>query len=201
MAAIVVYDPLDAAVPNRVTLYLKSAHTPDFDAEPNKLVNPDLSGVAAVPRRYWKYDGVSEIVEMTVGEKEIVDPGTGVWQKWENNAAQQTLVEAWQTAFQRTALKVAGGQYKLSWSFSMRLVASGALDSKAQARFLLDGSPLGINVHDDTEWQRFSGWDFRPFTEGDTPVLTMEFQRDPTLGGNDTVEIRRIKMALQRIES
>ena len=78
MANIVVYNPSDPDVPNRVTKYHKSANTPDYNGEPNKLVNPDLAGVSGVNQLYWKYDGVSAIVEMSQGEKDTLDAALGL---------------------------------------------------------------------------------------------------------------------------
>ena len=73
MASVVVYDPGNAVVANKVILYLPSANTPDYIGNPNTLINQDLSAVAAVPQRYWKYDGISDIVEMSQGEKDTID--------------------------------------------------------------------------------------------------------------------------------
>lgn len=36
-------------------------------------IDPDISGVASVPQRYWKYDGTSVVAEMSQGEKDTVD--------------------------------------------------------------------------------------------------------------------------------
>ena len=73
MSKIVVYDP-GAAVVDAVIEYNPSANTPDYDSEPNKLVNPDLSLLEGiVPVLYWKRVG-STVVEMNQTEKETIDP-------------------------------------------------------------------------------------------------------------------------------
>ena len=73
MSKIVVYDP-GAAVVDAVIEYNPSANTPDYDSEPNKLVNPDLSLLEGiVPVIYWKRVG-STVVEMNQTEKETIDP-------------------------------------------------------------------------------------------------------------------------------
>ncbi len=72
MANIIVYDPDNAIVENIVAEYAPSANTNDYLDEPNKLVNPDLSGVDSVERKYWKVDN-SLVVEMNSSEKELVD--------------------------------------------------------------------------------------------------------------------------------
>lgn len=72
MASIVVYNPSDPTVADRVTKYHKKAHTPDFDSEPNKLVNPDLASVSGEPLKYWKVSG-GEVVAMSGVEKSNID--------------------------------------------------------------------------------------------------------------------------------
>lgn len=78
MSNIVIYDPSDQTVANRVTQYFKSVNTPDYDGESNKLVNPDLSGVSGVNRIYWKVSG-SDVVEMTAEEKTAIDSSIPVY--------------------------------------------------------------------------------------------------------------------------
>ncbi len=72
MSDIVVYDPADPIVAGRVTDYRISVHTPDWEGNPNTLVNPDLSGVSGVPQIYWK-ESTGSIVEMSAGEKTAID--------------------------------------------------------------------------------------------------------------------------------
>ncbi len=71
MANIVVYSPSDPIVANRVIHYFPSANTPDYDSEPNKLVDPDLSALTNVSILYWKYNG-SGVVEMNSEEKRLM---------------------------------------------------------------------------------------------------------------------------------
>ncbi len=80
MAVIVIYDPADPKVTNRVTQFLPSAHPPDHAAETNKVQDPDLSllwtspqGPYIVPLKYWKWGGGNLIVEMNTTEKDAVD--------------------------------------------------------------------------------------------------------------------------------
>lgn len=74
MAKIVIYNPSDTTVPYKVTAYHPSAHTPSFDAESNKLVNPSLSAVSGVDQRYWKVTGSPLTVdEMSNSEKAAID--------------------------------------------------------------------------------------------------------------------------------
>lgn len=71
MSTIVLYNP-SAVVANQITRVITSANTPDWDAEPNKVVNPDLSALGGVPQRWWK-ESSGNIVEMSSGEKTTVD--------------------------------------------------------------------------------------------------------------------------------
>lgn len=79
MSVIVVYNPSDPQVANKVTEFNPSAHGPDYSGESNKLTNPDIGtlwtigGGYIVPLKYWKYDGVGDIVEMSQAEKDAVD--------------------------------------------------------------------------------------------------------------------------------
>ena len=72
MADILFYDPTSVVVPNRVTAYMGSVNTPDYDSIPNKIVTPDLSGVGRVPQEYWKVVA-DTVTQMTSDEKVAVD--------------------------------------------------------------------------------------------------------------------------------
>lgn len=53
--------------------YYRSVHTPDYP-EADYLINPDVSALeGSVPERYWKFDGVDAVVEMTQAEKDAYD--------------------------------------------------------------------------------------------------------------------------------
>ena len=80
MGRVVEYNPSDPKVANAVSKFLPSANVPDYQGNPNTLVNPDLTllwNIATqtyiVPLKYWKYDGVSDIVEMSQPEKDAID--------------------------------------------------------------------------------------------------------------------------------
>lgn len=61
-----------ASVLNKTTLeYIKSTNTPDY-SEVDWIINPDVSQVINIPRKYWKLDGETP-VEMTEEEKNQVD--------------------------------------------------------------------------------------------------------------------------------
>ena len=76
---------------------------------------------------------------------------------------------------------------------------SGPLNSTAQARVLVDGGIKGNVNYRSEEWSVFSGWDRLVVAEGDSPVLLLEIRRDPAEGGNDTIEIRKMKLGIERM--
>lgn len=63
MANVVLFNP---------TQYLQSVNTPDYEGNPNAIINPDVTAVQSVPLRYWKRSG-NNVVEMTLAEKQAVD--------------------------------------------------------------------------------------------------------------------------------
>jgi hypothetical protein len=126
--------------------------------------------------------------------------GTPAWQKWESNAIQSTTQETWQNGLQRTSDPLAAGTYKYSWYFELRITPTGPINSRAQGRFRVDGTARGISHlggDDADDWLACAGWDFAVHAAGDQPVLDIEFQRDPVVNGNDQVDIRRLKMAVE----
>lgn len=70
MSNIARYDPIPN--PNPITEYLISVDTPNYQNQPNILINPDVSQVEAFPLRYWKHVAGS-IQLMTVPEQNSVD--------------------------------------------------------------------------------------------------------------------------------
>ena len=61
-----------ATVLNKNTMELRrSVNTPDYPSK-DWIVNPDLSAVESVPRKYWKLSG-NDVVEMNQSEKDAKD--------------------------------------------------------------------------------------------------------------------------------
>lgn len=123
-------------------------------------------------------------------------PIVSTFQFFESNPAQSTVLQTWQTALTRTLVPVTGGIYRLFWSLELRVVVNVALNSGAVARFSVDSNVKANVHHRSMEWTAFSGWDRMVFVSGQAPVLDLEFRRDPTEGGDDTIEIRKLKMGL-----
>jgi hypothetical protein len=91
--------------------------------------------------------------------------------------------------------------YRFTWYCEINLSPSGPVNSKTMVQFSLDGSLKGSASTIETEWQAVSGWEFQLLAEGATPTLLLEIQRDPSTGGNDTAQIRKMKMSLERMGS
>lgn len=72
MSNVVLFNPDDTVVANRVLSYLVSVNTPDYITRNNAIINPDLAAVTNIDKKYWKVSGV-EVVEMTQAEKDAVD--------------------------------------------------------------------------------------------------------------------------------
>lgn len=66
MANIVIFEP------NKVPELHESVNTPDFSENPNAVINPDLTSLSSVHKKYWKRSG-DIVVEMTTEEKQAVD--------------------------------------------------------------------------------------------------------------------------------
>lgn len=73
-----------------------SVHTPDYDPA-IWIINPDLSGVTGVPKKYWKIDG-DTVSEMNQSEKDAVDaallPGIKTTRKSYLRTTADNLVES-----------------------------------------------------------------------------------------------------------
>jgi hypothetical protein len=124
--------------------------------------------------------------------------GTPLFQFWESNPMQSTALETWQTALSRTADPMAAGVYRLTWYFELRVNPVGPVNSDAAGRFAVDGNVKGdAYLTTGNDFHAFSGWDRFVATEGQQPVLALEFRRDPDTGGNDNIEIRKMKLGVE----
>jgi hypothetical protein len=66
--------------------YLESVNTPEFPID-DWIINPDLSGLEGIAKRYWKVVG-DNVVEMDQSEKDVVDFST-------NKTAKLQAIEYW----------------------------------------------------------------------------------------------------------
>ena len=58
-------------IPGKTPEYRKSVNTPDYENDPNAVINPDLSNVQGVEVKFWKLRNGS-VVEMNTAEKQTV---------------------------------------------------------------------------------------------------------------------------------
>lgn len=119
------------------------------------------------------------------------------FQFWEENTAETTTAETFQEKMARTAAAMSAGIYRLSWAFEMKVTPEGPLNSQGVGRFLVDGNVKNIVFHTLENYVTYSGWDRYVAVEGETPELSLEIRRDPTLGGNDTIAIRKMKLGIE----
>ena len=74
MSSVILYNSTDSTVPGRVTDYLLRANTPDYETNPNALINPDLSLVTGIEQRFWKVSD-STVIPMSTSDKSSMLPG------------------------------------------------------------------------------------------------------------------------------
>lgn len=118
----------------------------------------------------------------------------------EVNGAQTTTLETFQNAATLTPSNgLAQGAYKLSWTCELRVTVSGSKDSRAHVRFQVDGNTKSNTAGDSEQWQCHSGWDRYFADENEKPTITLDYRRDPALGGDDTVEIRKVRLGIERL--
>lgn len=119
----------------------------------------------------------------------------------EENGAQTTTLETFQNAATLTPTTGLGkGPYRFSWTCELRVTPSGAKNSRAHVRFRVDSTTKSNTAEDSEQWVCHSGWDRYFANEGEKPSLTLDYRRDPALGGDDTVEIRKVRLGIERLE-
>lgn len=119
------------------------------------------------------------------------------FQFFESNPEQTTTLETFQSAFTRTAAPLEQGVYILTWYAEIRVVPVGPLNSTVNFRFQVDGTSKGNASTDSRLYVPVYGWDRFSGKDGQEPVLTIDYRRDPNIGGNDTVSIRRLKIGIE----
>ena len=118
-------------------------------------------------------------------------------QYWEDDDLGSDVLEAWVTVMTQTTAPLSAGRYRVEWQAELRLNRVGPIDSRAIAQLLIDGTDVSQGSHDGGAFDTKGGHDYITVKEGDAPVLDIRFRRAPTPGGNDTAEIRRIKLSIE----
>jgi len=72
MSNVILFDPDSTVVENRVTAYMQSVNTPDYENNPQALINPDLSQVIGTDQKYWMVDS-SSVQIMGDSDKTAID--------------------------------------------------------------------------------------------------------------------------------
>ena len=71
---VVIFDPNDPDVPNRVTRFRTSTPGSQFGSRPDVVIDPDVSALlGVVPVRHWKVSLPDTVLEMTQVEKDLID--------------------------------------------------------------------------------------------------------------------------------
>lgn len=115
----------------------------------------------------------------------------------ENNPVQSTVLETYQNAHSFTLPPVGAGVYIISWQCEIRVVTTGPLNSAGDLRFRIAGGNNGVGHWLHEEWNTISGFDRVSFEEGEEPTIELQYRRDPTIGGNDTIEVRRVRLGVE----
>ncbi len=182
---------------------------PTFDAATetlHALTQPVKIAAGTVKRHYKVVAGVA--VLMTAPEQAVVDAATAVnqalaeavfLQMFESNTTVTTGQETLQTAMSRTVAPLEAGAYRVQWAFEARVDPAAALDSRGLFNMSVDGSGVALNYVTLEDWQFFSGWDRYVAVDGGEPVLLLQFRRDPGVGGDDDIAVRRMKMSIEKL--
>lgn len=96
MADIIEYNL--GGTPQNVTAHRKSVNTPDFSSKSNVLVEPDLTAVKGLDRRFWKVVGTVVEAMTTAEQKTITDAEQAV------KDAKTALVASIRTKFKAISL-------------------------------------------------------------------------------------------------
>jgi len=126
---------------------------------------------------------------------------SAIFRMWKNDAVQSTALETYQSALLRTPVTaLAPGAYRVQWYWETRIVVTGPLNSRCQTRMVYNGTVVGQCSCGTEGWMSMSGWDrIVGVAEGLLPTFEVEFRRDPVVGGNDTCEIRRVRMSFEKM--
>ena len=138
------------------------------------------------------------ILDGVLAAHDGIEP-TATFKFKEENIAQSNATALWQTALTYDPPELQEGQYIISWQCELRVVPVGALDSAASLRVQVAGVNKHLGHWPFEDWTTVSGYERQRFLAGERPNLMVEFRQDPQVGGDDTIEIRRVKIGLARL--
>lgn len=120
------------------------------------------------------------------------------WQKKEDNLTQTKGAGGFSVVLTLNAKPLKAGRYRIQWNAEVRLQAGNTSLPKMRVMHGANRKGLKTFKSPDQEWDHWSGWDFDQYTDGETPTLTLEVKRE---GGSDTVEVRKLKLSIELMES
>lgn len=115
-------------------------------------IDPDVSGVSSVDRKYWKYDGTSVIKEMSTSEKEAVDANLILLEeqkgeefgKWFSYADDPGVSTTTSTSFRDKVVLITPylpeGLYRVAFGYGW---SCNSTSRDFESRLLEDGQQLG----------------------------------------------------------
>ena len=148
MSSIIQYDPTDTVVANRVILYLPRANTPDYENQPNTLINPDLSAVTSVSQNYWKVSS-DLVVVMTSEEQYAIDE----FLKAKTLREKNFMVNVYDLSYKLETetwydTDNGSGSYSGKASEATYVYDGNALVSKTEITYYYDGTIASTVIHD-----------------------------------------------------
>lgn len=196
MAAVVIYDPGDPVVANRVTQYLQSANTPDYSGNANTLINPDLAAVVGVPVQFWKFDGVADIVPMSAPEQNLISfiPASTFYDSMDSQLSTTALT--YQNAITSQVPLKANVTYRVVWTYEFETT----LYRNIKIRTTLDGTVIGeTNEISDIfgtapKFSTGAGiYEYTPSTTGDK-TFVLDYS---ATNASYAVKIRRVRLKVE----
>ena len=126
-------------------------------------------------------------------------PTTSEYKSYESNPAQTNGTTSFIVAITQTTPALREGSYIFGWQCQMELIeVGGAINSRGIVQFQIDG-----NTENTSSWfqdapHTLSGSTRVIVQEGDTFTITLRYRRDPDLGGDDTIQVSKLKMDYER---
>ena len=202
MSKIVVYAPTDPTVANRVTTYNASGDQNDYSGETNKLVNPpDAAGVISggiISTLYWKYDGVSDVIEMSQAEKDLMDASLApptINQTQDSDTESTTTAETFQlkNTYSITQALPATFTHRCGWYCEINNDTVGGrveVEVRHNDTDVLLGA-FGYEFTNTADWIPCSGYAYLP-AGTDPTEITLKYRRQVS----GTAKIRRARIDL-----
>lgn len=124
---------------------------------------------------------------------------TSEYRAYESNPAQTNATTEFSTAVTETTPALREGAYIFTWQCQMELIeVGGSINSRGIVQFQVDGNTENTSSWNQDAPHTLSGSARVIAREGDTYVIRLRYRRDPDLGGDDTVQVSKLKMNYER---